>query len=69
MSLFVRQHPLGVVVYTKLSAKEKSAIGNDVSELLLPGESFGGLGFDELERIARGNGEVSPSSLCNKEEE
>ena len=53
--LFLTPHPLGLVVRTQLPPGEAAAIGNH-SELLIEGESFGGVTFERLRTLAGVNG-------------
>ena len=64
--LYVRRHPLGVVVFTRLSRHEQAQLG-DHSELVIPGESFGGLGYDQLAAVADHPGSVCVSRLADNE--
>lgn len=50
-TLYVNVHPVGLIVSTFLNDQERQVI-EDVRLLLIPGEEFCGLSFDQLAQIA-----------------
>lgn len=61
-TLYIAKHPIGVTVRTHLPLTERAVMG-DISMLLIEGEEFCGLSFEQLEQIAVISGKVEVDDL------
>lgn len=61
-TLYVSKHPIGLKLSTRLPEAELGSV-EDFSMLLIEGEFFGGLSYEELESIAITSGSVDSERL------
>ena len=62
MTLYLSRNRFGLRIFTQLDLWEGDVVG-DVADILLPGQAFGGLSYDELAILAATEGKVDSDRL------